>query len=112
MTFSMLPAPPLRNVLDDVEVLAGADLAERPHRRDPGRPLRAGVDVVVQRPVVEQPDEHESSDRKPAARDLSTRAPATFPARSHPRRVLRRAARSCGYRTTSTLMTLVVPGML
>src|SRR5438874_1088012 len=90
----ILPAPPLRDVLDDEEVLAGTDVSEQPHLRsergrrrrltelplesrllavqlrelgEPLRTLPARVEVVVQRPVVEEPDEDENSDREPAA---------------------------------------------
>src|SRR4051812_46370341 len=110
MTPSMLPAPPLRDVLDDEEVLAGADVAERPRlggegsvrrrvpepllehdllplqlldRRELDRSLRARGEVVVQRPVVEEADEHERAHREPAASDRSTEAPAALLPRSH-----------------------------
>src|SRR5437763_6637605 len=103
MTTSMLPAPPLRDVLDDEHVLARADVAERaglaqedgrrgrpahppPERRllllelldggEPDRPLRARVEVVVQRPVVEKADEQERSDGEPATCHRSSDAPA------------------------------------
>ena len=111
MPITMLPSPPLRDVLDDEEVLAGSDVAERPrflhehrerrsplelllklcvlllqlpHRRDPNRALRARVDEVVQRPVVQKPDEEQSSNREPAARDGAADAPAMLLLRSHP----------------------------
>src|SRR5436305_6691973 len=103
MTGRMLPALPLRDVLDDEEVLARPDVAERPRlaredsqRRRPPQPLlepgllqlqlphgleldralRARVEVVVQRPVIEESDEHERSDREPAACHRSTDPPA------------------------------------
>src|SRR5438034_3094641 len=125
MTPSMLPAPPPRDVLDDEEVLAGADVAERPrlggeggvrrrmpepllerdllplqlpHGRELDRSLRACVEVVVQRPVVEEPHQHECAHREPAPCDGSTKARAALLPRSHAARVLRRAARSCGGR--------------
>src|SRR6476660_2871729 len=93
MTCSMLPAQPLRDVLDDEQVLAGAHVAEGPrlgresgirrrvpeallelgplplqlvHRLHLGGALRARVEVVVQRPVVEKADEHERAHREPA----------------------------------------------
>src|SRR5258705_8332559 len=133
---SMLPAPPLRDVLDDEEVLAGADVAEcprlggegsvrrrmpeallerdllplqLPHGRELGRSLRARGEVVVQRPVVEEADEHERAHREPAPGDRSTKAPALLP-RSHAARVLRRGPRARGHWTSSDLMTVVVPG--
>src|SRR5579884_53425 len=134
----MMPAPPLRNVLDDVEVLSRPDVAESPrlgreggqrgsvlqtplergllplqppHGRDAGGALRPRVEVVVQRPVVEEPDQDERRHREPATRDRTTDTPAASLPRSHPAAFLRRAPRSCGYWTTSTLITLVVPGM-
>src|SRR5579884_1926320 len=139
MTPSMLPAPPLRNVLDDEEVLARPDVAERsrlrrersqrrrvgeppferrllllqlPHRLPLDRALRASIEVVVQRPVVEEPDEQKRADSQPSAGDTSSGAAAALLPRGHPVRVLRPARRSCAYWTTSTLITFVVPGML
>jgi len=119
----MLPAPPLRDVLDDEEVLARPDIAEHPrlagedgerrrtpetplerrlllpqlpNGRDPDRTLRARVEVIVERPVVEEPYEQERPDREPAASDWSTEAPAALLPRSHPARVLPRGSRSFG----------------
>ena len=123
MTRYMLPATPLRDVLDDEEVLAGAHIAERPrrgrersirgrvpeallergllplqlsHGRQLHRALRAGIEVVVQRAVVEKPDEHEHGYRQPATGDGSAETPAACSSRSHPAGVLRRFPRSCG----------------
>src|SRR5947209_4297581 len=94
MAAAILPAPPLRDVLDDEEMLARADVAEQPrlggdrrrrpgvaelppeHRvltfelrdlGDPGRPLRARGTVVVERPVVEERDEEKDGERERAA---------------------------------------------
>src|SRR4051812_44035579 len=91
--------PPLRDALDDEEVLAGADVAERarfarergearggaepmlelrllPLQLLDGRPavgeLPVRVDVSPQRPVVEEPDEREHADRHPAAEQDGT----------------------------------------
>jgi hypothetical protein len=102
MPISMLPAPPLRDVLDDEEMLAGTDVAERPrflhqdrrrrctpkveleprvlplelsHGGDPNRALRTRVHEVVQRSVVEEPDQEQRADRKPATRDRAADAP-------------------------------------
>src|SRR2546423_7072766 len=123
MTRSMLPAEPLWNVLDDEEVLARLDIAERPrlaredcerrrppqaslerrllllqvpHGHEPVRTLRPRAEVVVQRPVVEKPDEHERSDREPAARAGSAETPAAGLSRGHPAGVLRPRPRSSG----------------
>src|SRR5262245_54231680 len=90
----ILPAPPLLDVLHDEEVLAGTDVAEEPllgrqrrrRRRLPELPLegrllalelldlreplgtlRARREVVMQRPVVEEPHEDENGDRDPTA---------------------------------------------
>src|SRR5438552_595485 len=60
------------------------------------RVLGARIDVVVQRPVVEEADQHERAHREPATGDRSTEAPAALPGRSHPARVLQQAPRSCG----------------
>src|SRR5262250_2938563 len=112
MTLCMLPAPPPRDVLDDEEVLTRTYIAERPrrgrergkrrrvleslletrllllqlpHRRDPGGPLRTSVEVVVERPVIEEPHEHERTHREPTARDGSTHHPAAaLLPRGHP----------------------------
>src|SRR5262249_61826271 len=124
MTRRMLPAPPLRNVLDDEVVLAGPDVTERPrlggeggigrgvlelllergllllqlsHRRELGRTLRARIEVVVQRPVVEEADEHERTYREPATGNPSSEAPAALLPRGHPVRARRRKPRRGGH---------------
>ena len=101
----MLPALPLRDVLDDEEVLTGPDVAQRPglphddgqrpgsveptqerellllqlvHGRDPNGTLRPRLEVVVQGPVVEKRNEGERPDRKPATGDGSSNTPAAL----------------------------------
>src|SRR5262245_18714241 len=99
MTRRMLPAPPLRDVLDDEVVLAGPDVTERPrlggesgigrgvlelllergllllqlsHRRELGSTLRARIEVIVQRPVVEEADKRQRTHREPATGNRAT----------------------------------------
>ena len=110
-----MPAPPGRNVLDDEEVFPGPDVAERPrlggergerrgvaetllegglllpqllHRCDPDSALGAGVEIVVQWSVVEEPNEQERTDREPSAGNGATETPAALLPCSHPARVL------------------------
>ena len=118
----MLPALPLRDVLDDEEVLARPDVPERPgfahdygkrpcaaqpvlqrgllllqlpHRRDPDGALRSGLEVVVQRPVVEQRDERQGRHREPTAGGRTSNTPTAL-LRSHSAEVLRLKPRSFG----------------
>src|SRR5258708_1408375 len=107
---SAQPLPPLVDPLDDEQVLAGADIAEsarltgkRGHRGRRAQPLLecrllpletmadglplpqlpARIDVRAQRAVVEQRDEDERADGKPAAKNDRTRDTATL--LGHPR---------------------------
>src|SRR5712691_13266213 len=94
------------DALDDVEALAGADVAEcarfareRGDRRGGAeamleprlvgaellhhvlvlRELAARIDVRLERAVIEQRNEHERADRKPAAEHERARGTATLP---------------------------------
>ena len=135
----MLPAPPLRDVLDDEEVLARAHVAERPRLAPRGRhPTTRAADAARARLAPSAASAPPRAGLLAASGRRSSRAAAgsrgarrarARPARTSDGRSVHRGAggasssqpsspssaadpRSSGYWTTSTLMTFVVPGML